>query len=259
MSDPTALPPAITRAFVLTWGVEFVAYTLDTTLWGMGILLVLQYFRKYANKDPSSIQLVVAILGTFSTIHVIFLAIMNYKDFVSLFGNMEAQNLILHEANVMLCSVFVVSFTAQMFYASRIWYLANRNWKLLAPVILLGVIQFAAGIAQTVLVAQVKFYSKLQVTTAPVSSTQAGASLACDVTITVILFITLRKSRTGIRRTDSALDKMTIYALNRGAMTSLWALLHLIFFVGMPGTFVFMLSVVPSCHRKRVQTLVCLS
>jgi len=39
-----------------------------------------------------------------------------------------------------------------------------------------------------------------------------------------------------------------MYALNRGAMTSLWALLQLIFFIGMPGTFVFQIFIVPSCH-----------
>jgi len=41
---------------------------------------------------------------------------------------------------------------------------------------------------------------------------------------------------------------MSLYAINRGAMTSLWALLQLIFFVAMPGSFVFMLFILPSCQ-----------
>jgi len=49
-------------------------------------------------------------------------------------------------------------------------------------------------------------------------------------------------------RTDSVLEKMSLYAINRGAMTSLWALLQLIFFVAMPGSFVFMLFILPSCQ-----------
>jgi len=191
---------------------------------------------------------VVGILGFGGTLHAIFFAMLNFKNFVSLYGNIGAENVIPYEANVMLCLVYVVAFTAQMFYAGRIWILTKHDWRYTAPVILLGLCQFAAGIAQTVEVAQVHLYSKLQALTGPISSTQSAATLACDLTITAILCVVLRRSRSGLRRTDSAVDRMIIYALNRGAMTSLWALLQLIFFVGMPGTFVFQMFIVPSCH-----------
>ncbi|KAJ7635153.1 hypothetical protein FB45DRAFT_1057074 [Roridomyces roridus] len=239
----TVTVPVLTRAFFLTWGVQFVAYTLDIALWGIAFVLVLQYFRTYGHRDPLLHKIV-----PFSTVHAIFLAIMNYTDYVTLFGNLDAQNTILYQANVMLCCVFIVSFTAQMFYATRIWILTRHDWRFVAPVVILGLVQFGGGIGQTILVAKVHLFSELQLETYPVSSTQAGASLLCDVTITAILFYVLRKSRTGVRRTDSVLDKMMIYALNRGAMTSVWAMCHLILFVGMPGTFVFMLFIVPSVH-----------
>ncbi|KAJ6522402.1 hypothetical protein B0H19DRAFT_1202945 [Mycena capillaripes] len=173
---------------------------------------------------------------------------LNFKNFVLLYGNLGAENVIPYEANVMLCSVYVVAFTAQMFYASRIWILTKHDWRYVAPVVLLGLCQFSAGIAQTVEVAKVHLFSELQALTGPISSTQSGATLACDLIITAILCVVLHKSRTGIRSTDSTVDKMIIYALNRGAMTSLWALLQLIFFIGMPGTFVFQMFIVPSCH-----------
>ncbi|KAF8207935.1 hypothetical protein K438DRAFT_1962208 [Mycena galopus ATCC 62051] len=93
--------------FGMTGGFQFVAYTLDVALWG---------------------------------------AAMNYKDLILLFGNYEAQNIIINEDNVMLGSVFVVAFTAQMFYASRIWMLTRPRWNFVAPVIFLATLQFAAGI-----------------------------------------------------------------------------------------------------------------
>ncbi|KAJ6563452.1 hypothetical protein B0H10DRAFT_1966127 [Mycena sp. CBHHK59/15] len=73
---------------------------------------------------------------------------------------------------------------------------------------------------------------------------QGAACAACDITITVFLSYILRRARTGMRRTDSVLDKMVIYAFNRGTVTSLLALIQLIFFVAMPTTFI--LSVTPS-------------
>ncbi|KAJ7362557.1 hypothetical protein DFH08DRAFT_1073669 [Mycena albidolilacea] len=242
----SAPPIPVDRTFILTFGFQFIAYSLDVALWGIAMVMVLQYFRKYARKDPVGIQIVVGILGVVTTNHIIFSAMLNFKDVILLYGNLEAENTIFYEANVMLCSVYVVEFTAQIFYASRIWILTKRDWRYTAPVVLLALCQFVAGLVQTVEVAKVHLYTKLQAATGPISSTQSGATLACDLTITAILCYVLRKSRSGIRRTDSAVDRMIIFALNRGAMTSIWALLQLIFFVGMPGTFVFMMFILPS-------------
>ncbi|KAJ7660262.1 hypothetical protein DFH06DRAFT_1326395 [Mycena polygramma] len=191
MPNPSNPTVVIDRTFILTWGFEFIAYTLDTVLWGVAMVLVLQYFRSCARRDPVGIQVVVGTLGLLTTNHFIFYAIENFKNFVSMYGNLEAEN---------ECR------------------------------------------------AKTPFFSKLQALTGPISSTQSAAALACDIMITGILCTILRKSRTGIRRTDSVVDKMIIYALNRGVMTSLWALLQLIFFIGMPGTFVFEMFIVPSCH-----------
>ncbi|KAJ6579493.1 hypothetical protein DFH09DRAFT_1360750 [Mycena vulgaris] len=189
---------------------------LDTAVLGVAMVLVMQYFRNLP-RDPLSIRIMVGILGIVSTNHTIFSAILNYKYYITL---------------VMLCSVYVVAFTAQMFYASRIWILTKKDWRYVVPVFLL-----AAGIAQTVLVAKVHLYSNLQQDTAPVSSTQSGAILACDLLLTAILCTVLRKSRTGDR-----------FRFKQDDNFQPWCHDKLIFFVGMPGTFVFMMFILPSCH-----------
>jgi len=43
------------------------------------------------------------------------------------------------------------------------------------------------------------------------------------------------------------INRLMLYAIERGAATSACALLNLIFFVGMPGTFIFMIFLEPSC------------
>ncbi|KAJ7469985.1 hypothetical protein B0H11DRAFT_2043034 [Mycena galericulata] len=241
------VPHSVDRTFLLTWGADFIAYTLDTALWGVAMTCVLQYFRKYARKDPLALRSMVAVLATFATVHSIFLAMDSYKIFVTLFGNFEGLGQIMYEADVAICSVFVVAFTAQMVYANRIWILSNRDWRYVTPVVLLSLLQLSFGIAQTVGVADVRQNARLNATVVT-STAQAVATLACDMTITAILVYIFRKSRTGDRRTDSVLDKMIIYAFNRGAMTSLMALLQFVLFIAMPGTFIFSSFFLPSCH-----------
>ncbi|KAJ7681077.1 hypothetical protein DFH06DRAFT_1405982 [Mycena polygramma] len=266
MSNSTAAtenPPSVNGAFLRLWGVQYISYTLDVSLWSVAVvhtssidpsplhispsqLVVFQYFRKYSRKDPLLIRTTVAILLTVTTIHTLFLSIQDFKDFVLLFGNFEGQDVMFWESDVMICATFVVAFVAQMFYASRIWIL-KRDWRYITPVVFLALLQLSFGIAQTVEIVKVHRYSKLA-TTVATSTAQGAATAACDITITAILCYIFRTARTGVRSTDSTLDKMILYAFERGAMTSLLALLQLIFFITMPGTFFFTLFLLPSSH-----------
>jgi len=148
---------------------------------------------------------------------------------------------------VMILAGFTTGFVAQLFYATRIWILSRRDWRYVTPVILLALLQIAFGIAQTVKVARVHRYSRLE-DTVITSTAQGAATAACDITITAILCYILRKARTGFRKTDSVLNKMIIYAFNRGTVTSVLALLQLICFIAKPGTFIFTLFILPSSH-----------
>ncbi|KAJ7469973.1 hypothetical protein B0H11DRAFT_1920301 [Mycena galericulata] len=224
MSDPSSLGPhSVDRTFILTWGLEFIAYTLDIA------------------KDPLAIGSTVALLAFLTTIHSLFLAMQNYKDFVLLFGNFERQDVILQVLfpvpqpfstltilKVMICAVFLVAFTAQIFYASRIWILDDSVEPKLA-------ICYTRDIACHVATVCWDRSNRRSVT----ATIQGAATLACDVTITWNSF---SHSSEIANRTDSVLEKMIIYAFNRGAITSLLALLQVVFFFAMPGTFVMLTS-----------------
>jgi len=51
---------------------------------------------------------------------------------------------------------------------------------------------------------------------------------ACDSTITVVLCGVLHKNRLGLKATDALIKKLIIYAISRGVVTSLLAILTLI-------------------------------
>ncbi|KAJ7688534.1 hypothetical protein B0H14DRAFT_2653192 [Mycena olivaceomarginata] len=123
-------PRSVDRAFILVWGVEFIAYTLDITF--------------------------------FITIHTLFLAMNNYKDYILLFGDFEGQDVIL-------------------FYASRIWIFQA----------LLAVMQIFFGIAQTV-----EVYAGSWPTFIATLNLSPRWGLHCrDLTITATLCYILRQAR----------------------------------------------------------------
>jgi len=49
-----------------------------------------------------------------------------------------------------------------------------------------------------------------------------------------------------MKTTDSMLDKLIVYTINRGAMTSLAALLNMILFIARPRAMIFMCALLPS-------------
>ncbi|KAJ7788173.1 hypothetical protein B0H13DRAFT_1936639 [Mycena leptocephala] len=234
-------PIGIDHAFILTWGFEFISYTLDTALWGMAmvstivhaVLLVLQYFRKFAQSDPISVKVIVGILGAVTTNHTI-LVMQNFKTFALPYGNLEGENVILYDANV-----------SHVVLGGNITASASPKFRLKTALFIFTPAEFGfvsfddlQKAALLMCMAQVTKHDWRYPGAAGIGD-ESNSSVAQTVEVT-----------------DSVLDKMTIYALNRGAgqdvgtytRISLWALLQLIFFLAMPGTFVFMMFILPSCH-----------
>ncbi|KAG5718576.1 hypothetical protein E4T56_gene16495 [Termitomyces sp. T112] len=239
--------PALT--FQENWGVQLIAYMFNAVTYGMGTLLVMQYFRSHSKNDSVPTRLAVALLFIFATVQLVFLSHQIYIDFVTWFAIPNNLDIITFSASAQLLAIYLTAFTAQQFFASRIWMFSPPSKRIffVSPVILLSFLQLGFGITQTILVIRVGTFSHLE-TTVKYTSTQAGCTAACDIVITTMLCWLLNKSRSGLKKTDSVVDKLILYAINRGAATSLAALMNLILFVSVPNTFIFMIFLLPSCQ-----------
>jgi len=240
-------PPPPKLTFSENWGCQMIAYMFNLLLYGMGALLVMQYFRSHRKHDSFRTKFTIGLIFFFATCQITFLSHQIYTDFVTWFAEPELLDTITFSASAMLLGIYLTAFTAQMFFASRIWIFAPPGKRVLctAPVVLLSSLQIGFGITQTILVVRVGKYSNLE-STVKFTSSQAGCTAACDIVITVMLCFLLNKARTGFRKTDGIVDKLILYAINRGAATSLAALMNLILFVSVPSTFVFMVFLLPS-------------
>jgi len=62
---------------------------------------------------------------------------------------------------------------------------------------------------------------------------------AGDVLIALVLCTMLQRSRTGFRRTDTMINKLMLFTINTGLLTSLCAVASLISIVAAPSTFIY--------------------
>ncbi|KAF5319446.1 hypothetical protein D9619_008520 [Psilocybe cf. subviscida] len=71
---------------------------------------------------------------------------------------------------------------------------------------------------------------------------QAASALACDIVITISLIRSLSRHKGNIRSTNTMLDALMVNAVNRGALTAVCALLNLVLFLVLPGTFYYFIG-----------------
>ncbi|KAM5544665.1 hypothetical protein V8D89_001563 [Ganoderma adspersum] len=70
-------------------------------------------------------------------------------------------------------------------------------------------------------------------------STGSTMAVTSDIIITTMLIFALRRSRTGVKRTDSMLDVMIMYSINTGLLTGIFNLLSLLFAFIRPGDLIY--------------------
>jgi hypothetical protein len=242
-------------SFASTWGCQMVAYMVNAVLYGAAMLLSAQYLAQ-SRKDTKFTRLVVVTLTILATLQMVILSHQIYEDFVVRFGNMQALDEIIFSTPTQFLIIYVMAFVAQFFWITRVWIMTKNSVYLTAPVGLLALIAISAGITKTVLVVRVKRFSHLHTPAILAArSVQSATTAVCDVVITALLCYALHGSRAADNATDSVIDKMIVYAVERGAATSICALLNLIFFAAIPDTFIFMIPLIPSSQLYLISVI----
>ncbi|KAI0649665.1 hypothetical protein C8Q79DRAFT_1006022 [Trametes meyenii] len=130
----------------------------------------------------------------------------------------------------------ITALAFECYFAHRLWYLSRKNIPLVGLILFFGLAGFGLGIELTVHLLIDRTVASLS---APPFRIKAGVFNGCsavsDALIAAGLCYYLKTSRSGIKRTDNILDKLMIYAINRGALTTIGQVILLITMVALPG------------------------
>ncbi|KIJ44969.1 hypothetical protein M422DRAFT_251597 [Sphaerobolus stellatus SS14] len=122
--------------------------------------------------------------------------------------------------------------------------LRSRVRLMAVPVILLGLLQMGAGLALVSIEVISKTFSSLRSRRSVLRKViilQGAATAACDILISISLCYVLHSHRSGIKRTDSLINRMIIYAINRGIATSICALMGAFLYYFAPSTYYYVI------------------
>ncbi|KAF8991990.1 hypothetical protein BDQ17DRAFT_1432703 [Cyathus striatus] len=125
LSSSSSMVP--TERFINKRGSQLISSMFNNVFYGIAMCMVVQYFIHHAYRDSFKTKLVVCLLVIFATLEVIFVNIQMFNILVLSFGkNMEVGGNIHYSVLGKYTSIFFTAFTAQMFYASRIW--SSKFW-----------------------------------------------------------------------------------------------------------------------------------
>ncbi|KAI0708471.1 hypothetical protein C8Q76DRAFT_799729 [Earliella scabrosa] len=229
---PPGLPAAVNEMLQSV----VVGSAFATTLYGITILQTYIYYRRYPN-DSIALKTLVGVLFLLDSAASAVVAYGVY-DFVILIvtGALAIPSSLVAEHAI---TIVVITIT-QLFFAQRIWYISNKNWLLVGSIVILSIGGFVTGQYLTAhMIMDTSPYSFGTVNVRTVTAFTDGLSAVCDILIAVGLCYYLRSGRSGFVRTNSVLDKLMVYAIQRGALTTVCQIGKLISFVAFPGHFAF--------------------
>lgn len=203
-----------------TMGAILIGTIVSAALLGVAYVQMFYYFVEYS-KDHWQIKLLVTCTVLCDSVHQALISHTAYTYLVTNYNNPAyLQSLVWS----LLLEVFFNGATAAMvqsFYATRVYRLSRSI--LFSTFIMIGIVVNAGcAIAWTVLSMQMHTFTDLLNIT-PLTVAINSTYTALDILIATSLVILLYRSRSGFKHSDTMINRLILFVVNTGVMTSLAA------------------------------------
>ncbi|KAI0339015.1 hypothetical protein BDW22DRAFT_1362361 [Trametopsis cervina] len=222
-----------------TYGALFVGFAVSSTLFGILCAQTYTYLRRYP-LDRLWYKGLVFLLWLLEAVHQAFVGHGAYSYAISNWGNVAilfqapVWTLVFQVALGALAGAFVKSA-----FALRVWRFSGGNRWVTSFIIVLVCAQLGSSIVYTY--KGLRLTSLLQVDQLKlVGSLSLILGVVTDVVTAAALCWFLRNLKTGYKKDDSLVNRLTLYAVNTGILTSAVSLTTLILYNIMPDNFIFM-------------------
>jgi hypothetical protein len=223
---------ALTSALKELFATIFIGFVVATTLYGVSVLQVYLYFRRYTQDRPA-LKTMVTILWIFDTLTTIFVAhslftfvfeLLNKNPSVNIIWSFTAEKLL----------VTIITFIAQCFYAHTIWKI-SKNMIITVFISVLAVGTFGLGIYTTVHLFENPALNSISTRGfLIVSGLVQGLAALNDIVITVAMSYYLHIKRSSLPSSEKLIDTLILYAVSRGVLTAVAQIMFLVLNVAMP-------------------------
>ncbi|KAH8983441.1 hypothetical protein EDB92DRAFT_1571461 [Lactarius akahatsu] len=203
-------------------------------------------YNSHCSRDRWPLKSFVAFLMLVDTANLVFLIYPTYHLVITKFGVYRFAEFTPWSRAAIALSTVVLDVCVQNFYAYRIYCLGWRSLYLPAAVSIISLTEFSEFLRSSIPQNFRLILNRLLRGIGIVYSTEVlkhthdlvvgNFPVLCDVLITVGMVYTLLSNRTQVRRTNSVLNLLAIYAINCGTLHLVFAVSCLILFAKYPNT-----------------------
>ncbi|KAK7037535.1 hypothetical protein VNI00_011027 [Paramarasmius palmivorus] len=210
-----------------TIGSMFIGTLIATALWGVTCVQTWFYFDNYRN-DRWILKATVIATFLSDTIHQVIICEIVYTYLVSNFGNNDTLKKVLDTVYIEVLFNGFTGLFVQTFLTYRIWSF-RKNIPLVLGIGILVAAEFAVSVAYMAqgLAWHLNTYQSLKRLRGLSMSINALAA-AADITISASICTLLSSSRTGFAWSNHMINRLMLFSINTGILTSLFACLSLI-------------------------------
>ncbi|EJF65671.1 hypothetical protein DICSQDRAFT_77347 [Dichomitus squalens LYAD-421 SS1] len=221
----------------ITMGCLLMGTITAGVLWGISCSQLFYYYTRY-HKDPLSLKLLVGTVFVSDSVHQAVIIQSVYAYLVTDYGDPTK---LMHPNTGLIIQVFFTALTGllvQSFFVLRIWRLSNKRTYLVIPVIFLVLAEFSVSVAYAVKAFFLPSFLHVN-RIRGLSICMNAFAAAGDVAIAGCLCTILHLSRTEFSKSNALINKLMVFAVNTGLLTSICAVTSLITFFAVPNSFVY--------------------
>ncbi|KAF9504827.1 hypothetical protein BS47DRAFT_1386147 [Hydnum rufescens UP504] len=191
---------------------------LSTLLFGVLTIQTSSYYRAFPN-DGRAVKLVVGFLCVVEAFQLVCSTQSLYRWVITNYYNPAALKHATWEFTIFQISAVCASVTVQTFFAHRVYSLsANLHLGVLVEVLVL--VQFGFGVATGVIVNKVLNIGVVLSGYGWVTVSWLVIQATADIVIATCMCLVLQRQRTGFQKTNSMIDRMILYTISTGLITS---------------------------------------
>ncbi|KAF9511119.1 hypothetical protein BS47DRAFT_1205204 [Hydnum rufescens UP504] len=207
---------------------SFFGNLLTALCFGVLTIQASSYYRAFPN-DGKPVKLAVGLLWSFEAFQLACITRSSYWWFVANFHNHFTSGRATWEFLIFQINTVCSSFTVQTFFAYRIYSLSgNLYMGVLVQVLVL--LQFGFGVGTSVKANMtLDFQAMVKECTWLVVAWLTIQAIA-DIVIATFMCLSLRRRRTGFYKTDSVINRMVLYTIGTGLITSVLSCFLLVIF-----------------------------
>ncbi|KAJ7744057.1 hypothetical protein DFH07DRAFT_925197 [Mycena maculata] len=239
-----------------TMGSMLLGVIFSAILYGISVLQCLFYFTRY-DRDPLYMKALVAATVFLDTLHLSFVIHTVYHYLITNYYNHGALEVPVWSVSLEALPTGVTASLVQSFYAYRVWRMSNKNVLLTALILILVLATASCGTAWVVLAIQAGTYKHLLHISVPPPMLQwfifshdsfhpqpltisiNALSTGADVIITSTLCFMLQRTRPASLATETMINRLILFTINTGLLTSLCAVASLISLALSPTTLIY--------------------